>query len=184
MSRSISRAKPALQPDGGVSHPPATALSAVPNSIVSRSTVDFDIDARSAAVIGTLPRTRSRVLLPNSVIALRVPVGCQESLRIALPDDLPLTFVRRLSDCETALRATTRVALLLTIPEAVNDDLEILVTLRKQFPTVPLVGLFVETHSDLRATAKLGSVGLTEVVSSSRLLARGDASSACTKALA
>lgn len=124
---------------------------------------------------------RLRVPLPAGVVAYRVPGELCALVSFTLENIAPLWFATSIQDCRRILREHVGLAVLATIPAAGEMELERLSLLREEFPHAGWVGLFVDGLSDLGVLARLGALGVQEIVPAKRLRTPGVLGSALSR---
>lgn len=135
---------------------------------------------------------RLRMPLPAGVALFDVPATRQAEIALVLGAELPRYPVATLAECQTLLAKHVGLAVMLVVPPLDDERrLQEIGALRKQFPHVEMLCLFDEQMSDLRCVARLGYMGVREVLSSSKLLredallcalARGEVATVATRA--
>ncbi len=103
--------------------------------------------------------------MPDVVIAFRLSIKLQRCLFDALGGVMPVHYTADLSECVAYLRRQHSAAVVVQVPHTVAEaDLSALTDLRVQFPFVPILGIFHGARSDLSAVARLGAVGVLDVI--------------------
>jgi AraC-like DNA-binding protein len=103
--------------------------------------------------------------LPDGAVAFALPSRAQSGLSVALSSTLPLYFTANGDECRRFLRALRTPAFIAAIPSASGThDLARVIAIRAQFPLMSMAGVFVDNYSDLGVLARLGGLGLSEVI--------------------
>ncbi len=127
------------------------------------------------AVAGTMAGTAGSVLrlrtpLPAGVVAFALPVTLLREVQIAV-HHVPVSGAESVRDCEQLLARTMGQCLLVRVPapeeEVVGGRL---LDLRRRFPRIACVALFVDGVSDSRWALRLGRAGVTELVPCTHLV--------------
>ena len=112
------------------------------------------------------PRPATLTLLPQAVIAFRLSGNAQRILSDALSGLVPVSFTADFDECNALLQAQHATALVVQVPRGSSLlELSMLLELRRQFPLVPMIGIYFGATSDLGAVARLGSAGVVDVLS-------------------
>ncbi len=113
---------------------------------------------------------RLRTPLPAGVVAFALPVALLREVQIAV-HHVPVSGAESVRDCEQFLARTVGQCLLVRVPAPEEDGIgERLLELRRKFPRVACVALFVDGVSDSRWVLRLGGAGVTELVPCTHLV--------------
>lgn len=111
------------------------------------------------------PRSRTRAL-PPLVIAWAVPSDVTREIREALQSRAQVCVAGDLAAVRTQLARAADACLVVAVPTDPHDGIwEALRTLRRQFPSTPVVAVAVIGHSSLLGAWRLGRAEVSELVS-------------------
>lgn len=123
------------------------------------------VEARPSvfAACGSL---RLRIPLPSGIVAVGLAPDLADDVQQTLRQWIPVHEVRNVRGCVMLLERHVGLCVVFPVPSSTEDQLgEHLLRLRAEFPHVPSVALFLETSSSSRWAMRLGTAGVTELVS-------------------